>query len=126
MDSTVVIAWITLALSLVGGLLGLLYYINSQIDQERIWREAADEEERKARERVAQDDQNRYAIMYREFSDYKLYVAQNHVTSQALRETEERLIASFEKITSRLETIVARLDRMSVDLARSGMGHVGK
>lgn len=119
-DSATIVAWATLALALVGGLLALLRYVNGQIDQERTWREEADDEERKARERLAQDDANGRMIIYREFTDYKLYVAQNHVTSQALRETEERLASSFEKVVARLEMIVARLDKLSLDMARQG------
>ncbi len=85
------------------------------------WRiEGRFSDERTAREALAYNDQNGRSIIQRELADYKLYVAQTHVTSQALRETEDRLIASFEKVTSRLESIVARLDKLSLDMARRG------
>ncbi len=83
------------------------------------WRvEGRFDEERQARENIALHDQNGRMILQRELQDYKLYVAQTHVTAQALRETEDRLISSFEKVTSRLESIVARLDKLALDMAR--------
>ena len=62
------------------------------------------------------DARNKLAL---DLANYKTFVAQNHVTSQALRETEDRLIAGFDKVTSRLETIVARLDKLALDMARA-------
>jgi hypothetical protein len=85
------------------------------------WRiEGKFDAEQSARESLALNDQNGRMLIQRELQDYKLYVAQNHVTAQALRETEDRLIASFEKVTSRLESIVARLDKLALDMARGG------
>ncbi len=62
------------------------------------------------------DARNKLAM---DLANYKTFVAQNHVTSQALRETEDRLIAGFDKVASRLETIVARLDKLALDMARA-------
>ncbi len=85
------------------------------------WRvEGRFDDERQARESLALNDQTGRMLIQRELQDYKLFVAQNHVTSQALRETEDRLISSFEKVTSRLESIVARLDKLALDMARQG------
>ncbi len=85
------------------------------------WRvEGRFNDERVARENLAFGDQAGRMLIQRELNDYKLYVAQNHVTSQALRETEVRLIASFDKVATRLESIVARLDKLALDMARQG------
>ena len=50
----------------------------------------------------------------RDLADYKLHVAQNHVSIPTLKDTEERLITAIDKLASRLETIVARLDKIAV------------
>ncbi len=85
------------------------------------WRvEGRFDDERRAREQLSFNDQTGRTLIQRELQDYKLYVAQTHVTAEALRATEDRLVASFEKVTSRLESIVARLDRLALDMARQG------
>lgn len=121
-DSTITIG---LAIALVAGLVTLLEYIRreiaavtAKIEQEQRWREEADEEERRAREQTALNDQNGRMIIQRELSDYKLYVAQNHVTAASLRETEDRLIAALDKLTARLETVVSRIEALSAEMAR--------
>ena len=88
---------ITLAALILGGIAAAWWRLDSRFDEE------AD-----ARNALAMD-----------LANYKTFVAQNHVTSQALRETEDRLIAGFDKVTSRLETIVARLDKLALDMARA-------
>lgn len=108
-DGVNVVAWIGLALAVGGGLLSLLWYVTQQIAQERHWREEADDELAGQRQKLADD-----------LAAYKLYVAQNHVTAQALRETEERLVTAFEKVAGRLETIVARLDRLALAMGKRG------
>jgi hypothetical protein len=89
---------IGLAVVILGGIAAAWWRLEGRFD-----------EERNARDLLAAD-----------LAAYKLYVAQNHVTSQALRETEERLVTAFEKVATRLETIVARLDRLALDMARAG------
>jgi hypothetical protein len=49
-----------------------------------------------------------------ELYDFKLYVAQNYVSSLALRETEQRLITAMEKLAVRMEAVVSRLDKISL------------
>lgn len=51
-----------------------------------------------------------------DFADYKLFVERNHVSAAALKETEERLITAVEKLAARMETIDARLEKMSLDM----------
>ena len=46
----------------------------------------------------------------RDLSDYKLFVAQNHVSATALREAETRLITAIEKLADRLDAITEKLD----------------
>lgn len=53
-------------------------------------------------------------ITQRDLADYKLHVAQNHVSIPTLKDTEERLITAIDKLATRLETIVARLDKIAV------------
>lgn len=51
--------------------------------------------------------------LQKELSDYKLFVAQNHVSATALRETEQRLINAIEKLASQLEEAVRQLNALS-------------
>lgn len=51
-------------------------------------------------------------------STYKLYVAQNHVSMAALKETEDRLVNAFDKLTSRIEAVVVRLDKLALAAGR--------
>ena len=50
----------------------------------------------------------------RELSDLRLHVAQNYVSSAALRETELRLINAVERLATRMEAVVTRLDKISL------------
>ena len=86
---------VALVVVLIGGILTFWWRIEGRFT-----------EEREAR-----------AALARELSDYKLYSAQTHVSAAALRETEDRLIAAFDKLTARMEAIVGRLDKMSLDMA---------
>lgn len=90
---------IGLALALVGGLLTLWWRIEGKFAVEAAARTAI------------KDDLN----------TYKTYVAQNHVSAEALRSTEERLISAFDKITARMEQIVSRLDKLAIDMAAAGI-----
>ena len=53
------------------------------------------------------------ASLQKELAEYKLYVAQNHVSASALRETEQRLTVVMEKLANRLEQMVNRLDDLA-------------
>ena len=53
------------------------------------------------------------ARLARELADYKLFVAQNHVSGEALREAEKRLITAIEKLADRLDAITDKLDARS-------------
>ncbi len=55
-----------------------------------------------------------------DLANYKLFVAQNHVTSVALRETEERLINALDKLSARFETMIARIESISSADRRPG------
>ena len=52
--------------------------------------------------------------LHADFYEFKLHVAQNYVSSMALRETEQRLITAMEKLAVRMEAVVSRLDRISI------------
>lgn len=80
-----------LFLAVIGGLGGLWWRIESRL--------------------TSQDDAR--AILQRELAEYKLYVAQNHVSASALREMEQRLSTAMEKFANRLEQIVNRLDDLA-------------
>jgi hypothetical protein len=49
----------------------------------------------------------------RELADYKLFVAQNHVSAAVLKDTELRLINAIEKLASRMEAIAEKFDERS-------------
>ena len=48
-----------------------------------------------------------------DLANYKIYVAQTHVSVPTLKETEERLITAIEKLVTRFETLVARIEKRS-------------
>ena len=58
--------------------------------------------------RLSEQDRAR-ARLQNELAEYKLFVATNHVSAGALRETEQRLIDAVEKLAKRLEAIADRL-----------------
>jgi len=66
-------------------------------------------------EMVAKEQQARHAIET-DLNAYKVYVSQNHVSSISLKETEERLITAFDRLYNRMETLVARLDRLGQNM----------
>ena len=113
------------ALALIAAALWAVWKaVADKLTQEQTWREEADDEERKAREVLALNDQNGRLIIQRELADFKLYVAQTYVSSISLRETEERLIASNDRLSDSLDKIVNRLDKLSIEMARAGIGDV--
>lgn len=59
--------------------------------------------------RLSEQDVAR-TILQRELAEYKLFVATNHVSAEALKDVEKRLINALEKLADRLEVIAARLD----------------
>ena len=53
----------------------------------------------------------------RDLALYKLYVAQNLVTSTKMKETEERLIAAFDKLVTRIDLLGSRMEDLTIRLA---------
>ena len=82
---------VLLFLAVIGAVAGLWWRIESRFT-------SADEERGK---------------LQRELAEYKLYVAQNHVSAVALREAEQRLSLVMEKLATRLDAIVNRLDELA-------------
>jgi hypothetical protein len=62
--------------------------------------------------RFASADHARSALQ-RELAEYKLFVAQNHVSAAVLKDTELRLINAIEKLASRMEAIAEKFDERS-------------
>lgn len=62
--------------------------------------------------RLSNQDDAR-TMLQRELAEYKLYVAQNHVSAQVLRETEQRLLVAIDRLADRLDNIAERLERAS-------------
>jgi plasmid maintenance system antidote protein VapI len=87
---------IGLALAIGGGIGALWWKMQTGFD-----------EERDARSKLE-----------RELSDYKLYVSNNHVSTAALRDTENRLINALEKLAARMETLVSRVEKLTLDMAQ--------
>lgn len=52
-------------------------------------------------------------LLQKELAEYKLFVAQNHVSAAVLKDTEQRLINAIEKLASRMEAIAERFDERS-------------
>lgn len=52
-------------------------------------------------------------MLSKELSDYKLFVAQNHVSAAALLLTEGRLMHAIQKLETQLEDAVRQLNAMS-------------
>ena len=65
---------------------------------------------------IQNEEADKRAELAQRFYDFKLYVAQNYVSASALKDTEERLITGMEKLSSRIEQLVARLDKMAIDV----------
>lgn len=117
-DNATVIAWLSLAVVLVGGLLALLRYVNSEIAQERTWREEAVDEERAQREDAVKINQERILGVQRDLAAYKLEASEKFVTLAALYKFEERLEIALDKLASRQEAMISRMDTLTVDLAK--------
>lgn len=62
--------------------------------------------------RLSEQDRKRGELM-KDLSDYKLFVAQNHVSAQVLKDTEQRLIDAIEKLAKRMEAIADRFEERS-------------
>lgn len=62
--------------------------------------------------RLSSQDTERSKLK-QELSDYKLYVAQNHVSAAVLRDTEQPLIDAIEKLAKRMEAIADRFEERS-------------
>lgn len=63
------------------------------------------------------DERDERLELERDFSEYKLYVAQNLVTSTKMKETEERLIAAFDKLVTRIDLLGSRMEDLTIRLA---------
>lgn len=59
--------------------------------------------------RLSEQDRAR-ATLQRELAEYKLFVATHHVSGEALKDAEKRLIIAIEKLADRLDAIADRLD----------------
>jgi len=81
------------------------------------WRlEAKFAAEQTARLTMVAAEQNARHDIERELNTFKIYVSQNHVSTTALREAEERMIVTFQRLYDRIETLVSRLDRMAQNM----------
>ena len=52
-------------------------------------------------------------VLQKELNEYKLYVAQNHVSAAALLLTENRLMQAIHKLETQLEEAVRQLNTLS-------------
>ena len=87
---------IGLVLAIVAGILGLWWRIEGRLNEER----------------------SRAEMIAKELSDYKFYVANNHVTVSALRDMEMRLLSTLEKLAARMETVVSRIEKLNLEMAQ--------
>jgi hypothetical protein len=62
--------------------------------------------------RLSSQDRAR-EILSRELNEYKLYVAQNHVSAAALLMTENRLMQAIQKLEAHLDDAVRQLNALS-------------
>ena len=96
---------IGLALAVVAGLFALWWRIEAKFVAEQMARQAMVSLEQEARHAIEKD-----------LNAFKVYVSHNHVSTTVLKETEDRLITSFDRLYSRMETLVARLDRLAQNM----------
>lgn len=52
-----------------------------------------------------------------ELADYKLVVAERYVSAVTAGASENRLLVAFDKLSARMEGIVARLDKLALTMA---------
>lgn len=108
MDNTpTVIAWLILAVAIVGGLLAILRYVNGEIAQERTWREEADDLQGKEMKEMS-----------REVANFKLEATQTFAPHGAIEKLETRLVTAIEKLGARQETMLGRMETLSAELAK--------
>ncbi len=105
-------AIITSIVALVGGLASLWFRMESKINEERRIRESQVE-------RFATDSMNRFLLIQRELVDHKLFAAESYVKSDALRDTEERLVVSMDKLGANIEKLSARIDRIPMEMRKT-------
>lgn len=98
--------WIMAVVAVVGLGGGLYAWFASQIASMRTRFDEGMEAEANARLAIERD-----------VSLYKLYVAQNLVTSTKMKETEERLIAAFDKLVTRIDLLGSRMEDLTIRLA---------
>jgi len=98
--------WIMAVVAVVGLGGGLYAWFASQIASLRT--KIDEDMEAEANARLA---------IERDVALYKLYVAQNLVTSTKMKETEERLIAAFDKLVTRIDLLGSRMEDLTIRLA---------
>ena len=62
--------------------------------------------------RLTAQDRDR-EVLQKELNEYKLFVAQNHVSSAALLMTENRLMQALQKLETHLDDAVRQLNALS-------------
>ena len=80
---------------LIGSIVGIYRWVSSEIARE----------------------QNERLKLERDLSAYKIFVSQTLVSASSLAATEERLVIAVEKLASRMEIVVSRLDKLAIDMA---------
>ena len=100
MDAGNWIALVGVVLAFFVALMGLLWYLTQQIDQEQRWREDADR------------------MLEGKFTDFRLEAVKTFATATAIEKSEERLAAALEKLTVRLEVVISRIETLGTEMAR--------
>ena len=96
---------IGVVLAIIAGLFALWWRIESKFFVEQTARQEMVTREQEARHHIERD-----------LNVFKTYVAQNHVSTVALKEAEERMVLTFQRLYDRIETLVARLDRLAQNM----------
>lgn len=82
-------------------------YVNSEIGQERAWREEADD--------LQGDEMKELA---RELADYKLDATDRFAPQSAIEKLEQRLVVAIEKIAARQETMIGRVEGLAAEITK--------
>lgn len=105
---------IGLVVILVGALAALWVYFDRRMKEAEAKADAiaAEASARRAEIHRALD------TLERDLADYKLHVERYFVPMATMEKTEERLINSIDKLSARVETLISRMEAVSVELGK--------
>lgn len=118
---TLDITLVTFIILVIGGVMGLWFRIEARVTAEReerqnVLKAMTEDREAKLRE-ITSDLEN----LRTKFTAFELEVTKNYVPSVLQDKMEDRFVVSIDKLSSRLEQVVAELRGIAVSQAKMGM-----